>query len=70
MNINEVQYLYKIIQDYGIFNKLHQYLHESVLINLYYSLVYPYLIYCNVVFGDTYDIYLRQLTLLQNKLWE
>lgn len=36
--------------------------------NLYYSLVYPYLIYCNIVWGGTYNTYLNQLAVLQKRV--
>ena len=39
-----------------------------VLHNLYYNLVYPYLIYCNVVWGGTYTANLNPLILLQKKI--
>ena len=36
--------------------------------SLYYSLVYPYLIYCNVLWGGTYSTIIDKLFLLQKKI--
>ena len=35
---------------------------------LYYSFVYPYLMYCNHIWGSTYKTNLRRLVILQNKV--
>ena len=37
----------KISKTIGLFYKMRQYLGRTALVNLYYSLVFPYLIYCN-----------------------
>ena len=37
------------------------------MLNLYYSFVYPYLIYCNHIWGSTYKTNLSKLQVLQNK---
>ena len=39
----------KISKTIGLFYKMRQYLERKALINLYYSLFFPYLIYCNEV---------------------
>ena len=41
---------------------------KSSLINLYHSFAYPYLIYCNHVFGNNYPTNLENLHLVQKKL--
>ena len=41
---------------------------KSSLINLYYSFAYPYLIYCNHVWGNNYPTNLEKLYLVQKKL--
>ena len=51
----------------GIFYKLHSLVDEMVLIKLYYSMVYPYLIYCNLAWGGAPRIYFDRLYVLQNK---
>ena len=41
---------------------------KSSLINLYYSFAYPYLIYCNHIFGKNYPTSLENLYLVQKKV--
>ena len=41
---------------------------KSSLINLYYSFAYPYLIYCNYVWGNYYTTSLKKLHLVQKKI--
>ena len=41
---------------------------EQVLLNLYYSFIYPYFIYANVIWGGACDSNLNCLRLLQNKV--
>jgi exonuclease III len=58
----------KVAKNVGIIFKLQQFVPQNVLLNLYYSLVYPYLIYCNIIWGDTSETYVKELRLLQKKL--
>ena len=58
----------KISKSIGVFYKLRSCAPENVLINLYYSLVYPYLIYCNQIWGGTYDTHIEKIFLLQKKI--
>ena len=44
-----------------------QYLERKALINLYYSLVFPYLIYCNDVGGNTSAVHLDPIIKIQKK---
>ena len=39
----------KISKTIGFFYKMRQYLGRKALVNLYYSLVFPYLIYCSEI---------------------
>ena len=43
-------------------------LNKSALISLYYSFAYPYFIYCNQVWGNTYPTNLGRMVLLQKRL--
>ena len=52
----------------GILYKLRPYVPQATLQKLYYSLVYPYLIYCNLVWGGTHELHLNPLRLLQKKI--
>jgi hypothetical protein len=58
----------KVSKSIGIFYKLRESVPEHVLVKLYYSFVYPYLTYCNVIWGGTYDVHLTQLILIQKKI--
>ena len=57
----------KVSKLVGIFYKLN-FLPNKLLINLYYALVYPHLIYCILIWGGTYRCYLKSILLLQKKL--
>ena len=58
----------KISKTAGIFYKIRSFVKEPLLIKLYYSLIYPYLIYCNEIWGGTCDVHLNKLLLLQKKI--
>ena len=47
--------------------KLKDFVPQSVMLKIYYSLVYPYLIYGNLVWGGTYPTHLHPLFLLQKR---
>ena len=57
----------KIGKSIGIINRMKDMVPQSVLYNLYYSLIYPYLKYCNVVWCGTYWCHLNSLWLLQKR---
>ena len=57
----------KISRSVGIIYRLRGYLLKSNLIQLYHSLVYPYLTYCNVSWGHTYSVHLQSLYVLQKR---
>jgi hypothetical protein len=42
----------KIAKSIGILSKARQYFNSKTLIRLYYSFIYPYLIYCNTIWGN------------------
>ena len=58
----------KLSKCVGILAKDRKKLSKSSLINLYYSFAYPYLIYCNHVWGHNYTTSLEKLHLVQKKL--
>ena len=41
---------------------------KSSLRMLYYSLIYPYFYYCNIVWASTYKTNLRRLVILQKRI--
>ena len=53
---------------FGILAKARKKLHKSSLLTLYYSFAFPYFIYCNHVWGNTYQTNLKSLVLVQKKL--
>ena len=57
----------KIARGIGMIIKARQYLNKQGLISLYYSFIYPYLTYCNHIWGSTYKTSFMRLTTLQNK---
>ena len=57
----------KISKSIGIIYKTRNYVNRHTLRNLYYTCVYPYLIYCVEVWGNTCDSYLEPLILKQKQ---
>ena len=47
----------KIARGIGMIIKAREYLNKQGLLSLYYSFIYPYLIYCNHIWGSTYKSY-------------
>ena len=58
----------KISKSIGIFYKTRFFLSENLLKMLYNSLIYPYLLYANAVWGGTYPTLLEPLLLLQKRI--
>ena len=58
----------KVSKGIGIMFKARNYLKRNALVNLYYSFIYPYLIYCIEEWGNAINCYLRQLYLIQKKV--
>ena len=51
----------------GIISRISYKLPTHILINLYYSLVYPYIAYCNMVWASNYKSRLVRLIILQKR---
>ena len=58
----------KISKSIGILYKLRPFLNTKYLINMYYCFVYPYLQYCNEVWGNAYACHINRLKVLQNRV--
>ena len=58
----------KLSKTVGILYRIRRCVPQDVLINLYYSLVYPYVIYCIVVWGGSLDSHLAPLVIIQKKI--
>ena len=57
----------KVARAIGILNKVKYLLDKRTLLNLYYTFVYPYMIYCNHVWGNTCKTYVEKLVKLQKR---
>ena len=51
----------------GVINRIRTFMPQSVLLTLYYTLVYPYLCYCNVIWGCAKPTILRKVLTLQKR---
>ena len=58
----------KITRGIGILRKARPYLNESTIQQLYYTCVYPYLSYCNIVWGNAYAVYLTKIVNMPKKI--
>ena len=58
----------KVSKTLGVLFRLRNLLSIEARINLYYALIYPYIMYCILVWGKTYDSHLNRLILLQKKI--
>ena len=58
----------KLSKTTGILYKLKEYVPTSVMIKLYNALAYPYLFYCNIVWGGTFSCHLNSLHKLQKRI--
>ena len=57
----------KIKRNIGIFSKLRYYVNSDILIELYYALLYPFLTYGLIFWGNTYSSITQPLFILQNR---
>ena len=57
----------KIAKNIGVIARTKYILPSNIRIKLYYSLVQPYLSYCNIVWGSTYATRLHRLNVLQKR---
>ena len=66
---NHIYYISdKISKIVGLFYKIFPDIPYEVRLNLYYSLFYPYLLYCNIIWGGAADTHLNKIFLLQKKV--
>ena len=57
----------KIYKSIGIIRKVSHLVSKQCLLTLYYSLIYPHLSYCNIVWGSTFTTTLKKILTLQNR---
>ena len=65
VHINEISN--KIAKNVGILSRIAYLLPQSVKLNLYYALIYPYLSYCNLIWAMTYPSRLIRLVIIQKR---
>ena len=66
---NQVNYIIKKIKrNIGIISKLRYYIDSKTLLHLYYALIYPFLTYGIIAWGNTYHSTLQPLYILQKKI--
>jgi len=58
----------KLAKSIGIISRIRHLLPKNILLNLYYSLIHPYLSYCNIIWASTYCTSLACLTTLQKRI--
>ena len=70
-NLNWKQHIHelskKVSRSIGILSKLRHYVPQSILIQIYYSIVFPFLIYGVLIWGNTYKTNIYPLVILQKK---
>ena len=57
----------KIRRNIGILCRIRHFVDQSILLRLYYALIYPFLIYGIVIWGNTYETTLKPILTLQKK---
>jgi hypothetical protein len=57
----------KVRRNIGLLSKIRHYASQKILVNLYYSLIYPFITYGVITWGNTYPTTLNSLYLLQKK---
>ena len=55
----------KIARGLGMIIKARKYLNKAALMSLYYSFIYPYLTYCNQIWGTAYPTHQTKLIVIQ-----
>ena len=58
----------KIIRAAGIIAKIRHFVNQNTLKLIYYALVYPYLIYGNITWGNTYKSRIQKIMNIQKKI--
>jgi hypothetical protein len=57
----------KIAKNVGILSRISYLLPRNIISNLYYSLIHPYLVYCNIAWASNYQTRLMRLHILQKR---
>ena len=59
--------LIKVAKRIVIIRKVRHIINRKTLVNLYYTFIFPYLSYCNIVWDRAANVYLSRIFLLQKK---
>ena len=57
----------KTIKSIGILSRVRSLINFSCILTLYYSLIYPYIVYCNTVWAATCPTFLNKILSVQKK---
>ena len=57
-----------VSRNIGIISRIRPFVNTKVALLLYFSLVYPYITYCNIIWASTYNTHLHQLNVLQKRI--
>ena len=57
----------KIGRGIGILSKVRYLVNTDILVKLYYAIIYPFLLYALIIWGNTYPTTLKPLVVLQKK---
>ena len=57
----------KVSRSIGVIYRIRDFLPSCILLKLYNSIIYPYIFYCNSIWGGTYQVHLQRLTILQKR---
>src|SRR6218665_357042 len=60
-----IQIASKVAKNIGILSRISYLLPSNIRINLCYTMIHPYLAYCNLVWASNYQAYLKRLIVLQ-----
>ena len=58
----------KVSRDIEMILKTWKLFYQDALLTLYYSFIFPYFVYCNHVWGSTYESSVEKLNRLQKKI--
>ena len=58
----------KVSRAIGLMYKLRHFVSNKIIISIYYSLIYPFLIYAIPIWGSADNIYIKPLLALQKKM--
>ncbi len=58
----------KISKSIGIIYKTRKFVDKKTLVNMYYTFVFPYFIYCSEIWGNACHVHLEPLILLQKRI--